>query len=235
MDQVAPAAMGLDDDGAGAAAIAQLASRLNWRGVEDANFERLFLSLNGLWRGRPSYVVQFAGCRDGEGATTLAAGYARVAAQRHERPVLLVHCRPSGASAKVLTAGRVEAFDDGSRGRRPFVAEAGDGQSVAMSLHVLTAGRIGDQMSFLGRCREMFSAIVIDCPSILGTQSAALALAHFCDGTVLAVDARRGRRDDVTAVCEALHKAGGMPVAAVLNRARVVDSWLLRLFGGPAR
>ncbi len=170
-------------------------------------------------------VVQFVSPSRGAGVSTVASGYARVAATARRSPVLFVDasCRPGrddfpGAETPTL----VEAFDTGvSLDDATAPARNADNLLWARvcshpdDLLGLDGDRLQDLIKLLCIRHQL---IIFDSASIERPEAAALS--RYCDGTMLVIEAGVTSQMQLDAACTRIRQFGGLPVGVVLNRER---------------
>jgi Mrp family chromosome partitioning ATPase len=181
-------------------------------------------------------VVQFVSPTSGTGASTVASGYARVAADDHAQPVLYIDCNGSPAKqrGRATEASTATLFDALRRGLplSDAVSPARDAKNLMWARlgpgerPLLALG--GDRLqSMLDMLRADHPVIVLDTPPTEAPESAAAS--RYCDGSVLVVAAGRSRQWEIENAKSLLERLGGQTVGVVLNRERsVLPRWLGR-------
>ncbi len=170
-------------------------------------------------------VVQFVSPSPGAGVSTVASGYARVAAAGRPSPVLFVDasCRPNTSDfAESDTPTLIEAFDNGT-GFAEAIVPARNADNLLWSrlcghpdeLLGLGGDRLQDLISLLGTRHQL---IICDSASIDRPEAAALS--RFCDGSLLVLEAGVTSHLQTDAACKRIRQFGGLPVGVVLNRER---------------
>jgi Mrp family chromosome partitioning ATPase len=168
-------------------------------------------------------VVQFLSASAGAGVSTVASGYARVAAAGRSAPVLFVDagCRGGKNGFAVSDAPTlVDAFD-GDLDMATVPARNADNLLWARlcdhpdALLTLGANRLQDLMSSLTARHQL---IVLDSASIERPEAAALS--RYCDGSLLVVEAGSTSQSQIDAACRKIKQLGGVAVGVVLNRER---------------
>lgn len=166
--------------------------------IDAAAMLRLAHSVETLLK-RPRKVIVVMSCRAGEGASTIAHGFARFQAASTARTVLLVETAALGRRAAVEgQAGlTVAAFP---------TAEVGllDRQSLRQHWE---------------RLRQRFDLVVVDAPPVLES-TLGLTLAPTVDGVVLVLAAEETLRRDGVAARDAVLATGANLLGAVLNKRR---------------
>jgi Mrp family chromosome partitioning ATPase len=172
-----------------------------------------------------SMVVQFVSPSPGAGVSTVASGYARVAATGRPSPVLFVDasCRPNKNDfAGPDTSSLIEAFDEGGALNEAIVpAKNADNLLWARlcghpdDMLGLGGDRLQDLVNLLGARHQL---IIFDSASIERPEAAALS--RYCDGTLLVLEAGVTSHLQMDAACKRIRQFGGLPVGVVLNRER---------------
>lgn len=201
------------------------------------SFVQLYYAIEARRTSAMPLVVQFVSPTPGTGSSTVASGYARVAADDCAQPVLYVDCNGSPvkpARARDVTAPAPTLFDALRRGLplseaiRPVrdcknlvCARLGTGERPLLSLG-------GDRLqSILDMLRPIHPVIVLDTPPTDAPESAAVS--RYCDGSVLVVAAGRTRQWEIEAAKSLLERLGGQTVGVVLNRERsLLPRWMGR-------
>lgn len=204
--------------------IARLRSSLST--AHHPSFVQLYYALEARrTSSTASMVVQFVSPSRGAGVSTVASGYARVAAAGRPAPVLFVDasCRPSKNDfAGSNTCTLIEAFEDGGGfGEAIVPAKNTDNLLWArLSSHPddllgLGGDRLQDLVNLLGTRHQL---IIFDSASIERPEAAALS--RYCDGTLLVLEAGVTSHLQMDAACKRIRQFGGLPVGVVLNRER---------------
>jgi Mrp family chromosome partitioning ATPase len=200
------------------------------------SFVQLYYAIEARRTSAMPLVVQFIAPASGTGASTVASGYARVAADDCAQPVLYIDCTASNAipEPEADQSQPTTLFDVFRRGLpltdavRPvrdaknlMWAQLGTGDRPLLALG-------GDRLqSMLDMLRASFPVIVLDTPPTEAPEAAAAA--RYCDGSVLVVGAGRTRQWEIETAKTLLERLGGQIVGIVLNRERsVLPRWLGR-------
>ncbi|HYZ23142.1 MAG TPA: hypothetical protein VE690_13400 [Rhodopila sp.] len=200
------------------------------------SFVQLYFAIEARRTSAMPLVVQFISPAASTGASTVASGYARVAADDCAQPVLYIDCNPQPAPAR----GRKNdtpmptLFDALRRGMPLSEATfpARDSKNLVWARlgpgerPLLTLG--GDRLqSMLDMLRANHPVIVLDTPPTEAPEAAAVS--RYCDGSVLVVAAGRTRQWEIENAKALLERLGGQTVGVVLNRERgIVPRWLSR-------
>jgi Mrp family chromosome partitioning ATPase len=165
-------------------------------------------------RGR---LLGFIASGSGEGTTTVAQAYARMAAGQMRRRVLYLDASPdSGSMAGVLQVlADSEAIDP--------VLSPMDGGGQSGSLY----GTAGDASvwELLARAdlwrtlRDRYDEVVVDLPSPAKSRLG-LAVAPYCDGVAVIVEAEKTRSPVAESLVANLRAVRARVLGAVLNRRR---------------
>lgn len=185
-------------------------------------FVQLYFALEARRTDQVSIVVQFIAPSSGVGTTTIASGYARVAAAEQSRPVLYIDCSGEWTMAP-LRAEPVslhEAYRSNNRMREAVVpaSHAGNlGWARLCSGPQPLLEVSGEHLRImLDQLRPKYSIIVLDCPAATSPDSAALT--RFCDGTVLVAATGGTRESEIQYARTLIERFGGQIAGVVLNR-----------------
>ncbi len=215
------AAPGRTAGGPGASAIAM-----------SPDFVQLHYAIEALRSEERPVVLQFMSAGAGDGTSTVAAGFAAVAASERPGAVLLVCCAGAAHGAPPGTPSLVELSATGHPSVEavwrdpdcPGVRRA----SLGVSAHPLMEIASGALRRLLIGLGERYATVVLDCAPATSPDTAALS--RHCDGTVLVVRAGTTRVAAVDQARVAVERAGGHVVGVVLNRRRrALPPWLDRL------
>ncbi|MBN8874193.1 MAG: hypothetical protein J0H67_15265 [Rhodospirillales bacterium] len=195
-------------------------------------FVQLYYAIEARRTSTMPLVVQFISPTHGVGASTIASGYARVAADDTPQPVLYVDC--TGRRAEPKGNERPTLLEALRRGRPLSEASSPVGDAGNLLWARLSPGQrpllnVGTErlQTLLDMLRSQHSVIVLDCDSAESPESAALA--RHCDGSVLVVEAGRTRQAEIDNAKTLIERMGGQPVGVVLNREKtVMPRWLGR-------
>jgi Mrp family chromosome partitioning ATPase len=188
-------------------------------------FVRLVYAVDALNTRSEPAVLQFVAATNGEGTSSVAAHFAATVSAARSRTVLLVNCNPQ-AETDYPTAARqrsslIEAYrtygaiDDaiGPLPGNPNVMTA----RLADSAAALSSLDPGSLRHVFDLARRNFSLVALDCPPG-STCPASLALARYCDGTLLVVRAEATSKSAVVETKANLERYGGQIIGTVLNR-----------------
>jgi Mrp family chromosome partitioning ATPase len=199
----------------------------------EPSFVQLYYAIEARRTSTMSLVVQFISPSTGAGASTVASGYARVAADDSAQPVLYIDC--TGRREEPAQPGDRPSLLEAMRRGRPLgeaMVPAGDAGNLLWAR--LSPGQrpllnVGGErlQTLLDMLRPQHGVIVLDCDSTNNPESAALA--RYCDGSVLVVAAGRTRQAEIDNAKTLVERMGGQPVGVVLNREKsVLPRWLER-------
>ncbi len=198
-----------------------------------AAFVQLYHAIEVRRTGAVPLVIQFISPSAAAGATTVASGYARVAALQSAQPVLFIDC--GGMAAKGARPLELVTLMDAYRRGLPLSAAMVPAQDARNLLwarlcptpHALMALG-GDGLNrLLGMLRSQHSLIILDSAPAEAPEAAALS--RYCDGSVLVVAAGRTRESEIAAARNLIERLGGQAVGIVLNRQRaLLPRWIER-------
>jgi Mrp family chromosome partitioning ATPase len=205
-------------------------------GRHHPSFVQLYYAIEARRSNAMPLVIQFISPSSGNGASLVAGGYARVAADDSAQPVLYVDCNGSVTKPRKgdKAPGPPTLFDALRRG----VPLAEAIQPVPDSPNLVCARLAhgdrpllafgGDRFrSMLDMLRTSHPVIVLDTPPTEAPESAAVS--RYCDGSVLVVAAGRTRQWEIETARSLLERLGGQTVGVVLNRERsLLPRWLGR-------
>jgi capsular exopolysaccharide synthesis family protein len=177
---------------------------------------------------KAAYAIAFAGCRQGDGASTMSFNFASAFAANSSKSVLLVdgnlrdpilhhqfNVREKAGLADVVEGNT--AIEDAITEltfRRYYFLQAGQ--------HVMNPVSLYESPKFIAvmeKLRERYDLIIFDAPSVLGNPEAAL-LAGKMDGTVMVLRAEKTRMEVARSAKRDLEGANARILAAVINRQR---------------
>jgi len=184
-------------------------------------FVQLYYALEARRTEEGSIVVQFIAPSAGAGTTTIASGYARVAAAEQSKPALYIDCSGGPARRPPLEPPSLhEVYCRCSR-MREAVAPASETDNLGWAR--LCAGLqpllqvSGEHLRvILDELRSRYSIIVLDCPA--ATSPDAAALTRFSDGTILVAATARTRESEIQRARTLIQRMGGQVAGLVLNR-----------------
>jgi Mrp family chromosome partitioning ATPase len=203
--------------------------------IAPPEYVRLYFAIEALRQETTPYVLQFVSATRGEGTSTVAANFARVAASERDNGILIVDC---SSSAQVNRRGTddatlIETYRGGHSLRQVLTdSRAGSDETFSVSIGRSRRSLLdidsGGMTHVLARAREEFSITVMDCGSA-GQDPQAAVLSKYCDGTVLVVQAETARRQVIDAARKDIERHGGNVIGVVFNRRRFyIPDWLYR-------
>jgi len=173
-------------------------------------------------------VIQFVACREGEGTSTVAREFSKVAANRIGKAVLLLDADRQQPSQHHYFSIRtqyswIDALEGGGKigrslqrvGKTPLFV----GPSRNSSMHtpqIYDSPRINDFYSLL---KGKFDLVVVDSPPLTASPDA-LAIASRADGVVLVLEAEKTRWQTAKNVIEQIARVGGQLAGIALNKRR---------------
>ena len=200
------------------------------------SFVQLYYAIEARRTRAMPLVVQFVSPTPDTGASTVASGYARVAADDCAQPVLYIDCNAHHTKSRRGTNDpQPPTLFDALRRGLPLtdaITPARDSKNLLWARlapserPLLALG--GDRLqSMLDMLRANHPVIVLDTPPTVAPESAAVA--RYCDGSVLVVAAGKTRQWEIETAKALLERLGGQTVGVVLNRERsVMPRWLAR-------
>lgn len=197
-------------------------------------FDRITLSWGNKTPQRP--VIGFTSCRKGEGVSTVCRHLLIAAAQKLQRPVLLINTDRDSPKAESTSSKETRGFYDVLAG----ISEPGDvlragptrwaflmhpGSPESRKQAVVRSELLVRLFEFLKR--EFFT-IIVDLPPCYDSGDC-FAIANTVDGVVLVVEAERVRSPIIARARDQLFQAGAHVIGVVLNKRRKhVPEWLYR-------
>ncbi len=194
----------------------------------DTELLGLYQNISGLLPDTSGTIIQFIGSREGEGVSTIAREFARAAAVRLDRKVLILdaaHHNPTQHRHFDIKSdyGWRDALGSGDpAGKACFQADdANLFISPISSSHALTP-RIHDRaatVALFAELKQIFDLVVID-SSPATTSPDSIAMTRFADGVVLVLEAEKTRWQVATTVKERIVKNGGNVLGVIFNKRR---------------
>lgn len=185
-------------------------------------FLDLFYALEARRTGVMSLVVQFISAGPKAGVSTVSSGYARVAAEAAERPVLFVDATASESDSPGDSGTLVEAFTTTGLVESAVIPARNAENLYWARLCDTPDGLLHTGMDrlrlLLDLLRTQHSLVVLDSSSVLCPGSAAMS--RICDGTVLVVEAGSTGQSEIDIARRKIEQLGGELVGLVLNRER---------------
>jgi Mrp family chromosome partitioning ATPase len=209
------------------------------------SFVQLYYAIEARRTSAMPLVVQFTSPTPATGASTIASGYARVAADNCAQPVIYIDCNgtaPKPPQKSTWKSWSKSADQDADR-PTPTLYDAvrnglplADAFTPARDATNLLWARLGpgdrpllalggDRLqSMLDMLRADHPVIVLDTPSTEAPEAAAVS--RYCDGSVLVVAAGQTRQWEIESAKALIDRLGGQTVGVVLNRERsLLPGW----------
>ncbi|GBC63775.1 hypothetical protein DENIS_4773 [Desulfonema ishimotonii] len=175
-----------------------------------------------------SRVIQFMASRRGEGTSTLIREFAKVAALKLGKTVLLVDADPNHSGhAEIFNVSRKPGWEETCKNGASVsesLCQVGE-----TSLFVSCFSRNSDCPSviseftwietFLGELRQKFDLILIDFPPP-GSHAESLLLTHTLDGVVLVVETEKSRWQVLEKMKKRIANQGVNILGVILNKRR---------------
>lgn len=186
--------------------------------------------------GRKPFVVAFTSCEVCEGVTSVAVNFTAALIRDHHPKVLLVDGnmnRPALHRFFSLNAGREEKDENGEKrvlkhngaprhGARDWqILQANPNLDVILAEAVASPEarltKVTEFCDFLNWVKREYEYVVIDCPAMNRTSSAAV-MASKADAVVLVVEAERIRREVIQRSINTLEDLDANILGVVLNK-----------------
>ena len=194
----------------------------------EAEMISLYQSIDSLLPNIPNRIIMFIGSRRGEGTTTISNEFARVAALKMGKSVLLVDIDRSRPELQHYYSVKLECdLEDVIKNNAPiekafcqiedttlFVSPIFE-QSLVRPQTLDTA----KTLSFWDQLRRRFDFIVIDSPPAT-LYADGLSIARLTDGVILIVEAEKTSWPIATTVKEKIMQHGGTLLGIVFNKRR---------------
>jgi Mrp family chromosome partitioning ATPase len=188
----------------------------------------LYQNIEYLLPDAPEKTILFMGLQGGEGVSTIVRDFARMAAARLDKTVLIMdaaHHNPSqhiyfnikgGAGWKdiMVTGEPADKACHQSGSSNLFLAPILPQRSLTPNVYDHPAAT-----AFLGELRKKYDFILIDSsPAITSPES--IAISRLTHGVVLVMEAERTRRQVVENVKNKIARNGGNVIGIVFNKRR---------------
>jgi Mrp family chromosome partitioning ATPase len=206
--------------------------------VQIPGLGELFSKLCFILAPAHNSVIQFIGATGGEGVSTIARGFAHMAAAQTADPILLVTLDADNGEPRYTTISHDGALDNAhewhSGAHRPS-SSAEDTNSADGEPDPIPTGKalaIRERVEgYLDVARQRFAFVVIDSTPATGAGHS-LSLCAKVDGVVLVVAASSTRSEAARMVTEKIQSVGGRVLGIVVNRRRrYVPRFIERLLG----
>jgi protein-tyrosine kinase len=186
-------------------------------------------TIDQLLPGRASRTILVSGAIPGEGASTVAAAFARLLAEDERLRVALVDGDLRSTERRLPTVEDSQGLASVLSGERtieealvgttlPNLAVVPGGAATDSPLRLCTTNNLHAPLDWL---RHHFHYVVIDGPPVLDSPEL-VAMAGQVDGIVLVVRAARTKREVVQRALETIEKFHGRVLGAILNRQQYV-------------
>lgn len=173
-------------------------------------------------------IIQFMGCRRGEGVSTIVREFAKIAVERHGKSVLVLDAAYQDPSQRInfnvtCEYGLLDLLENEELTDKAFF-RFGDSNlyfapiSVQASL-VPPIKNTSETMALWKKLKEKFDLILVDSSSDANTYES-LALSPNVDGVVLVVEAGKTRRHVAESIKKKILASGGLILGVVLNKRR---------------
>jgi protein-tyrosine kinase len=173
-------------------------------------------------------LIQFMGCRRGEGVSTIVREFAKVAAERHGKSVLVLDSAYQDPAQRInfnvtCEYGWLDLIEKGELIDKAFF-RFGDSNlyfapiSVQASL-IPPIKDISETIMVWKKLKERFDLILIDASSDANTFES-IACSRNVDGVVLVLEAGKTTRKAAQSVKKKILANGGQILGVVLNRRR---------------
>jgi capsular exopolysaccharide synthesis family protein len=183
------------------------------------------------------YVLAFAGCSQGDGASTIAYNFACAFASYSSRSVLLVdgNVRQPVLHLQFPDEKQVGLTDlaEGQSSVEDAVLEITPGRyyflrSGARSVNPVMLFESEDFFSVMEQLRARYDVVIFDCPPLLDNPEAIL-LANATDGLIMILQAEKTRWEAALAAVKDLESARIPVLGAILNKKQITPEPLSRL------
>ena len=173
-------------------------------------------------------LIQFIGCRRGEGVSTIVKEFAEIAVERYGKSVLILDSACQDPTQKInlnftCEYGLLDLVEKGELIDKAFL-RFGDSNlyfapiSVQASL-ITSIDSDSATGSFWKKLREKFDLILIDSSSD-GNTYKSIAISCKVDGVILVIEAGKTRRKVAESVKKKIQANGGLILGVILNKRR---------------
>jgi protein-tyrosine kinase len=186
--------------------------------------------INGAKERRPGYAMTFAGCREGDGASTMALNFACAFASYSSKSVLLVdgNLRNPVLHLQFTTKGKGGLTDlvEGTASIAETVTEVAPNkfyflQSGAKFDSPIMLYESAEFLRVMEQLRATYELIIFDSPSLVDNPESTL-LAAATDGLVMVLQAEKTRWEVALSARRDLEDAQVPVIGAVLNKKHLV-------------
>jgi len=185
-------------------------------------------SIEAKLEKRTGRVLMFTSAMHGEGATTLALGYARLLAMHHDHRVLLVELNartPSLAARLGLSNPEGVTHYFGMRRALSALVSRPAGEAFDV-IHVGTPDPTQIQINLerafphmIEEAMRSYDTVIVDAPPVVVCPETP-PLSPFVDGAVLVIHSGRTKRETVERSVKQIQQFQGRVLGVVLNRKR---------------
>jgi protein-tyrosine kinase len=175
---------------------------------------------------RPAYVIAFAGCSQGDGASTMAFNFACAFASYSSKSILLIdgNVRQPRLQLQFPDEKRIGLTDlvEGRSSLEETVLEITPARyyflrSGAKSVNPIMLYESDDFLSLMGQLRARYDVIIFDCPPLVDNPESVL-LASATDGLIMILQAEKTRWEVALAAVKDLEGARVPILGAILNK-----------------
>ncbi len=229
---------GVDLQQASPGAVAKGPDSAAFRPAHNPAIIKLYYTVEALKPQNARVVLQFVAATPGEGTTTIARGYAAIAASEGNQRVLLIDCNPSTSPHSTQADVRPTLIEAHKQGLPLDQVVTPSKRYANLQLVQLSHSpnplieiESEDLIAMFAALREDYPTIILDCaPANQAPDS--IAMSRYCDGTILVVRAEGVRSAVIKSVQDNIKLVGGQIIGAVFNRRNVyIPKWLyLSLF-----
>jgi Mrp family chromosome partitioning ATPase len=190
---------------------------------------QLFHAINSLNAQDQPYILQFIGSVPGEGVSTIAASFVEIAASQRTKQILLIDCNPA-TGAVAQPSSLIDVYHETGSIDAAIQTAQGHPRIKLARLSTAEDARLGIDAADLRKLFELgaksFPIIVLDCPPVSQAPES-LALARYCDGTVLVVAAETTARPVIDETKRALERFDANIIGMVFNQQKnYIPRWL---------
>ena len=173
-------------------------------------------------------LIQFIGCRRGEGVSTIVREFAKIAVERHGKSVLVLDSAYQDPTQRInfnITCeyGLLDLLEEGELIDKAFF-RFGESNlyfapiSVQASL-VPPIKNSAATLTIWKKLKEKFDLILVDSSSDTNTYES-ISLSANVDGVILVVEAGKTRRQIAENIKKKIQASGGLILGVVLNKRR---------------
>jgi len=189
-------------------------------------FRRLRAQLQAECGGALPRIVLFVSANGGEGSSSVAAGFSRMAALDDLRALLIEGDLDAPSLASLLNAPRGNGLVEALTGRDHWAEVISRDPWSALDCLLVDGPPAGAArllqathlQNLLAEAREEYNLVVLEAPP-LGASTIALSLVHSVDAVVLVAAARETTPADVHRAMDAITHATTRPLLLLLNKA----------------